>query len=200
MGRWLTCVNCFVISALFPSDWLCLLSWVDLSATDHSSKSMWLARKHLIIKACYLRIWCFSWSFFLLSFKHLLLIVPNFKKNHYMDLSGPTLRRICTLLKAQKDENWLSISSFCLIQVLLNGGWDGKVSAYNVGDPGLIPGLGRSPGAGNGNPLQYSCLGNPMDNGAWYRLQSMGWQSWTRLSNFTVFLSFLLYSMDDYNS
>ena len=33
--------------------------------------------------------------------------------------------------------------------------------------PGLIPGLGRSPGAGNGNPLQYSCLGNPMDRGAW---------------------------------
>ena len=39
-----------------------------------------------------------------------------------MDLSGLTLRRICTLLKAQKDENWLSISSFCLIQALLYGG------------------------------------------------------------------------------
>ena len=38
-----------------------------------------------------------------------------------------------------------------------------KASAYNVGDPGLIPGLGRSPGEGNGNPLQYSCLENPMD-------------------------------------
>ena len=42
-----------------------------------------------------------------------------------------------------------------------------KASARNVGDPGLIPGLGRSPGDGNGNPLQYSCLGNPMDRGAW---------------------------------
>ena len=42
-----------------------------------------------------------------------------------------------------------------------------KVSAYNVGDLGLIPGLGRSPGEGNGNPLQYSCLENPMDRGAW---------------------------------
>ena len=41
------------------------------------------------------------------------------------------------------------------------------VSAYNVGDPGLIPGLGKSPGAGNSNPLQYSCLENPMDGGAW---------------------------------
>ena len=38
------------------------------------------------------------------------------------------------------------------------GGSDGKVSAYNAGDPGSIPGLGRSPGEGNGNPLQYSCL------------------------------------------
>ena len=45
-------------------------------------------------------------------------------------------------------------------------GSDGKVSVYNAGDPGSIPGLGRSPGEGNGNPLQYSCLENPMDGGA----------------------------------
>jgi len=44
---------------------------------------------------------------------------------------------------------------------------DGKRSACNAGDPGLIPGLGRSPGEGNGNPLQYPCLENPMDRGAW---------------------------------
>ena len=44
---------------------------------------------------------------------------------------------------------------------------DGKESARNAGDPGLIPGLGRSPGEGNGNPLQYSCLENPMEGGAW---------------------------------
>ena len=43
----------------------------------------------------------------------------------------------------------------------------GKESAYNVGDLGSIPGSGRSPGGGCGNPLQYSCLGNPMDQGAW---------------------------------
>ena len=47
------------------------------------------------------------------------------------------------------------------------GSSDGKASAYNVGDPGLIPGLGRSPGEGNGNLLQYSCLENPKDRGAW---------------------------------
>ena len=47
------------------------------------------------------------------------------------------------------------------------GSSDGNESACSVGDLGLIPGLGRSPGEGNGNPLQYSCLGNPTDGGAW---------------------------------
>ena len=47
------------------------------------------------------------------------------------------------------------------------GSSDGKASAYNVGDPGSIPGSGRSPREGNGNPLQYSCLENPMDGEAW---------------------------------
>ena len=43
----------------------------------------------------------------------------------------------------------------------------GKESACNAGDPGSIPGSGRSPGEGNGNPLQYSCLENPTNRGAW---------------------------------
>ena len=47
------------------------------------------------------------------------------------------------------------------------GGSDSKESAYSAGDPGLIPGSGRSLGEGNGNPLQYPCLENPMDRGAW---------------------------------
>ena len=46
------------------------------------------------------------------------------------------------------------------------GSSDGKASAHNAGDPGLIPGSGRSPGEGNGNLLQHSCLENPMDGGA----------------------------------
>ena len=50
------------------------------------------------------------------------------------------------------------------------GGSDSKASVYNVGDPGSIPGLGRSPGEGNGNPLQYYCLENPMD--PWGRKES----------------------------
>ena len=47
------------------------------------------------------------------------------------------------------------------------GGSDGKELICSAGDPGLIPGSGRSLGEGNGNPLQYSCLENPMDRGAW---------------------------------
>ena len=47
------------------------------------------------------------------------------------------------------------------------GGSEVKASAWNAGDPGSIPGSGRSPGEGNGNPLQYSCLENPMEGGAW---------------------------------
>ena len=47
------------------------------------------------------------------------------------------------------------------------GGSDGEASVCNVEDPGSIPGSGRSPGEGNGNPLQYYCLENPMDRGAW---------------------------------
>ena len=47
------------------------------------------------------------------------------------------------------------------------GGSDSKVSAYNAGDLGSIPGSGRSPREGNDNPLQYSCLENPMDGGTW---------------------------------
>ena len=46
-------------------------------------------------------------------------------------------------------------------------GSDGKAPVYNEGDPGSIPGSGRSPGEGNGNPLQYYCLEHPMDRVAW---------------------------------
>ena len=65
------------------------------------------------------------------------------------------------------------------------GGSDGKASAYNAGDLGSIPGLGRFPGEGNGNPLQYSCLENPMDGGAWWATVHRVTKSWTRLSDFT---------------
>ena len=58
-----------------------------------------------------------------------------------------------------------------------------KISACNAGDPGLIPGSGRSPGEGHGNSLQYSCLGNPMDRGAWWTIVYGFTKSWKRLSD-----------------
>ena len=69
---------------------------------------------------------------------------------------------------------------------------DGKASAYNVGDLGSIPELGRSSGEGNGNPLQYSCMGNPRDGGAWWAAVYGVAQSQTRRSDFTSLLSELL--------
>ena len=59
-------------------------------------------------------------------------------------------------------------------------------NAGDVKDVGLIPGLGRSPGEGNGNPLQYSCLENPMDGGAWWATVHGVAKSQTRLINFTL--------------
>ena len=56
---------------------------------------------------------------------------------------------------------------FSLLSIDFPGGSDGKASAYNEGDVDSIPGSGRSSGEGNGNPLQYSCLENPVDEGAW---------------------------------
>ena len=61
----------------------------------------------------------------------------------------------------------------------------GKASVCNVGDPGSIPGLGRYPEEGNGNPLQYSCLENSMDGGAWWATVHGVAKSRTRLSDFT---------------
>ena len=78
-----------------------------------------------------------------------------------------------------------SINSGLKFQFWLNlwmyfpGGSDGKASAYNAGDLDSIPGSGRSPGKGNGSPLQYSCLENPMDRGDWQFIVHSVTKSWT---------------------
>ena len=66
------------------------------------------------------------------------------------------------------------------------GGSEVKASAWNAGVPGSIPGSGRSPGEGNGNPLQYSCLENPMEGGAWWATVHGVAKSRTQLSDFTL--------------
>ena len=74
-------------------------------------------------------------------------------------------RRTCTVY-------YFPMHIFSYFAILITsgfpGGSEGKASACNAGDPGSIPGSGRSLGEGNGNPLQYSCLENPMDRGAWW--------------------------------
>ena len=76
---------------------------------------------------------------------------------------------------------------YCVVD--FPGGSDGKVSAHSEGDLGSIPGSGRSPREGNGNPLQYSCLENPMDGGdLWATVRGVT-KSRTQLSNFTFHLS-----------
>ena len=78
------------------------------------------------------------------------------------------------------------------LKVDFPGGSDGKASAYNEGDPDSIPGLGKSSGEGNGNPLQYSCPENPMDGGAGWATVPRVAKSRTQLSDFTFtfFLNF----------
>ena len=72
------------------------------------------------------------------------------------------------------------------ICIRLPGGADSKESACNVGDLGSVPGLGRSLGEGNGTPLQYSCLENPVDGGAWWAIVHGVSRSQIRLSDFTL--------------
>ena len=74
------------------------------------------------------------------------------------------------------------VSFFCAIMGFCND-LDSKESVYNDGDLGLIPSLGRIPGEGNGYPLQYSCLENPMDRGPWQATVHGVAKSWTQLSN-----------------
>ena len=69
-------------------------------------------------------------------------------------------------------------------------------SACNAGDPASVPGSGRSPGEGNGNPLQYSCLQNPMDGGGWRATVHGVAKSQTRLNDFTFVLSLLRAILD----
>ena len=74
-------------------------------------------------------------------------------------------------------------------------GSDCKMSAYHAGDLGSTPGLGRSPGEGNGNPLQYSCLENPMDRGAWWATVHGVAKSWLHFP-FTIVCLFFYWSID----
>ena len=72
-----------------------------------------------------------------------------------------------------------SMNLLFILNLDFPGTSDGKESACSTVDPGSIPGSGRSPGGGNGNPLQCSCLENPMDGGAWWATVHGVTKSWT---------------------
>ena len=123
-----------------------------------------------------------------MSFKTLLCVFLNFFKR---ETKNPKFPLTPHLLPSFFFPSWLSpgytspvrqdiitssAKDTCTPLLDFPGGSDGKASVYNAGDLGLIPGLGRFPGEGNGNPLQDSCLENSMDGGAWCRLLSMGSQ------------------------
>ena len=81
----------------------------------------------------------------------------------------------------QREHIWIFCDRHCTFSHEgLPFGSDGRESSCNTGDPGLIPGLGRSPGEGNGYPLQYSGLENSMDRGAWWATVHRVTKSWTQ--------------------
>ena len=98
--------------------------------------------------------------------------------NHFLRICGSTSSPVL---------GYVMLLNLCLNRNVLSNvlGSDSKESACNAGDPGSIPGSGRSPGEGNGNPLQSSCLENPMDGGAWWATVLAVLKSQTRLNTET---------------
>ena len=111
------------------------------------------------------------------------LMKDNFSTNRgwgwFQDDSN-ALHLLCTLFLL----SWRMERQPTPVFLVFPGGSDGKEFACNEGDLYSIPGLGRYPGEGNGNPPQYSCLENSMDRGAWQATVHEVTKIWTRLSNF----------------
>ena len=102
------------------------------------------------------------------------------KVNFCLSTSHTHRHRICHILFAP----YLECKIYSVLY-LSTGGSNGKKSTCNAGDLGLIPGLGRSPGVGYGNPLQCSCLKNPMDRAAWMA-SSWGLKKWDMPEKLTL--------------
>ena len=106
--------------------------------------------------------------------------------NKHCSYGDTDVEKKCMDTKGWGGTNWeIRIDIYALLCIK----WDSlvadsKASAHNAGDLGSIPGLGRSPGEGNGNPLQCSCLENSMDGGAWWATVHGVAKSRTRLSDF----------------
>ena len=113
---------------------------------------------------------------------------PNPNHNSKRHMSPNVHCSTISIARTWKQPKWPSIDEWIkmyYIHMGFPGDSEVKASACNAGDLGSIPGLGRSPEEGNGNPLQYSCLENPIGKGAWWATVRGVTKSWTRLSNFT---------------
>ena len=118
---------------------------------------------HLLVGHICEHLFLDSWLFFtdlcvsLYSSAILFISFLQYCFNHYI------------LEYSLKSGSVIPLVLFFFLRIALGfpSGSDSKASVCNTGDPGSIPGFGRSPGEGNGSPLQYSCLENPMDRGAW---------------------------------
>ena len=124
--------------------------------------------------------WCVSLGYFFILFPHVVSYMSSFLRSRkpFQATFFPFI-----ILLLFKILNFFLKSKYLYnIHSSFPGGSEDKASSCNAGDPGSIPGLGRSPGEGNGNPLQYSCLENPMDRGAWRATIYGITKSWTQLS------------------
>ena len=110
----------------------------------------------------------------------------GYPTDHFLNVSPPLLYTVIFIINQVPLHMWVCFQGFL-------GGLEGKASAYNAGDPGSIPESGRSPGEGNGTPLQNSCLENPMDGGAWKAAVHGVAKSQTRLSDFTSLHFYVLF-------
>ena len=95
--------------------------------------------------------------------------------HRHFDIASPLLRNICVQNHTHTHTTYI----YTYTHIRLPSSSDSKEFALNVGDPGSIPGSGRFSGEGNGNPLQYSCLENPIDRGAWWPIVHGVSKSWT---------------------
>ena len=112
---------------------------------------------------------------------------------HLWILEIPLEASVCTLCGGFRHVS--SGLPYFLVMINFESTWgsDGEECARSAGDLGSIPGLGRSPGGGHGNPLQYSCLENPVDRGAWRATVHGIAKSWTRLSYFHISIKRITY-------
>ena len=113
-------------------------------------------------------------------------MVPAFEK---LSLAGNTDTEQVISGVSVMQEKFRSFWETAIYNVWYPRRFSGNESACNVVDLGLIPGSGRSPGEGNGKPLQYSCLGNPMDRGAWWATVHGVAKSQTRRSTRSIHIS-----------